>query len=131
MTDKEANVRTDIVDEQEFEAAVAEARKTEGKGLYSYTVQFKQPFSYEGKNYDSLSFDWTKLTGKDFLAIEEDMALHRKQLINAEFSNEFLLQMALRACRQEISKQAFCALPIATFNRICSRERSFLMAAQA
>ena len=79
MTDKEANVRTDIVDEQEFEAAVAEARKTEGKGLYSYTVQFKQPFSYEGKNYDSLSFDWTKLTGKDFLACVEDMALHRKQ----------------------------------------------------
>lgn len=120
-----------IVDEKEFDAAVAEARKIEGKGLYSYTVQFKQPFSYEGRIYDSLTFDWNKLTGADFLAIETDMEMHRKALISAEFSNEFLMQMALRACQQEISKQAFCALPIATFNRICSRARSFLMIAQA
>lgn len=130
MMDKTQNGQS-IVDEKEFEAAVAEARKIEGNSIYSYSLQFKQPFSYEGKTYDELSFDWNKLTGVDFLAIEADMETHHKALISAEFSTEFLLQMALRACRQEISKQAFCALPIATFNRICSRARYFLMAARA
>lgn len=118
-----------IVNEKEFEAAKAEAQKQAGQSLYSLNVAFKEPFCYEGKIYESLTFNWDKLTGNDFLAIEADMAAHHKSLISPEFSHEFLLQMALRACTEEVSKQALCALPIAVFNRICSRARSFLMVA--
>jgi len=63
--------------EKEFEAAKVEATQSE----YTYVHKFKQPFEYQGKIYKELIFDWDKLTGKDGLAIENELQILGKTVI--------------------------------------------------
>ena len=51
----------------EKELASVEAEVKQGTGSYTHT--FSKPFTYEGKTYERLTFDFDKLTGNDCLAI--------------------------------------------------------------
>ena len=61
---------SNFIDDKEYEAALQEAEAVAGEELYCQTVKFRQAREWEGQTYDSLTFDWGKLTGEDFLAIE-------------------------------------------------------------
>ncbi len=121
----------DFIDDKEYAAAMQEAEAAAGDELYCQTVKFKQPREWEGQTYNSLTFDWGKLTGEDFLAIEQQMLLRNKAVVSPEFSSLFLTLMAVKACREQLDEKFFRRLPIAVFNRIRNGARSFLLVAQA
>lgn len=93
----------------------------------AYAHVFATPWSYEGKEYDKIIFDWGKLTGADSIAIENEIQAMGKALITPEFSGEYLIRMAARASEPRIGIDILAAMPISDFNKIRSRARSFLL----
>ena len=82
------------VDADEFAVAEKEAVNSD----YTYTHKFRKPFEYQGKTYNELTFEWGKLTGKDGLAIENELQQLGKAVIVPTFSGEYLIRIAARAC---------------------------------
>ena len=113
-----------LVDDTELAAAEAEAKTADNVYVHDFG---DKPFTWEGKTYESLTFDFSGLTGEDSLAIENEMLSLGKALIVPEFSGEYLLRMAARACRENIGTDALKHLPMFHYNRIRSRARSFLL----
>jgi hypothetical protein len=111
-----------MVDNKEFSAAEQAARENDSS---TYTHKFGKPFEWEGNTYEELIFDFGKLTGKDALAIENELAAKGKSVIAPAFSGDYLMCMASRAAG--IGSDAFLAMSIADYNRIRSRARSFLL----
>ena len=116
------NINTNI-DEKELEFAKEEAK--DAKGVYVH--EFETPFTYEGKTYDKLTFDWNKLTGADSLAIETELQDLEKVVIVPEFSGDYLIRMAARACTEKIGSDLILAMRLADYNKIRGRARSFLL----
>ncbi len=110
-----------IIDEKEFAAAEEEAKHAEA----AYTHKFAKPFSWMGKTYEKLIFNFDTLTGNDFLAVEAVMNSRGKVLVTPAFSGDFLCLIAAKACG--LGDDALCALPIADFSKIRSMARSFLL----
>lgn len=111
------------VDADEFSVAEKHAEESE----YSYTHKFRAPFNYQGKTYEDLTFNWGKLTGKDGLAIENEMQQLGKAVIVPTFSGEYLVRMAARACDEHVGADAFESMPLSDYNKIRSAARSFLL----
>ncbi|NMA36991.1 MAG: phage tail assembly protein [Papillibacter sp.] len=120
---KEKNADSTYIDPKEF--AVAE-KEADNSG-YSYTHKFIKPFSYDGKTYTELSFYWDRLTGRDSLAIENEMQLLGKTVVVHALSSDYLIRMAARACSEKIGIDAFDIMSIRDFNKIRSAARSFLL----
>ena len=122
-------IKEPVVDEAEYEAAVQEAENSQD----TYVHTFSKPFTFEGESFDSLTFDFGKLTGSDSLAIEAELAAQGQVLITPEFSGDYLIRMAMRACTdrrkdgRKLGIDAFRALPMAAYVRIRGRARSFLL----
>jgi len=112
-----------IIDDEEFAAAQKAAEESD----YIYTHKFKKPFEYQGKTYNELTFDWGKLTGKDGLAIENELQQLGKPVIVPQFSGEYLVRLAARACTVPIGSDAFETMKLADYNKIRSAARSFLL----
>ena len=121
-------------------AAEAAAALEKAAGLESnigtYTHTFKTPFTYNGRTYDVLTFDWKSLTGNDSLAIENEMLTKGKTLVVPAYTGEYLTGMAARACTERnekgarvIGTDAIRALPLGDFQVICGRARTFLLRA--
>jgi hypothetical protein len=119
----DANKTTEKINAEEFAVAEKEAEKSG----YTYTHKFAKPFECEEKKYEELTFDWGGLTGTDSLAIEREMAQLGLPLVTPEFSGEYLVRMAARACTTKIGSDVLCRLPLKDFNRIRNRARSFLL----
>ncbi len=117
------------IDEEELAAAEMDAENS----LDVFTHRFARPFTFEGESFDRLSFDLGRLTAADSLAIEGEMSGLGLTLVAAEFSGEFLIRMAARACTtlrrdgRKLGADALRALPIRDFTRIRNRCRSFLL----
>lgn len=111
------------IDEAEFSAAEAEAAAS----AHTFTYTLPKPFTYEGKTYEELTFDWGKLTGNDSMAIEGEVNALGKAVITPEFSSEYLVRMAARACTVKIDIDVLLAMPLASFNKIRAAARSFLL----
>lgn len=122
MANNEKN--TTAVDENELETALEEARKS---NVTLFEIQFKKPVTYNGKEYSELSFDFEKLTGRDGLAIEEELQMMNRAVIVPALSGEYLVRMAARACTEKIGADIFDYMPIKDYNRIRSAARSFLI----
>ena len=121
----EKNKDNVIVDADEFEVAETKAKAKETS--LSYTHKFRKPYKYNGKTYDELTFDWEKLTGKDGLAIENEMQQIGKAVIVPTFSGEYLIRLASRACTEPVGADAFENMSISDYNKIRSAARSFLL----
>lgn len=123
----------DTIDEREYEAAVREAEN----GRDTYVHVFARPFTFEGESIDSLTFDFGTLTAADALTIESELAAQGRAVITPEFSGDFLMHMAMRACTyrradgRRLGIDAFRTLPLAAFIRIRGRARSFLLRAES
>lgn len=118
------------IDPAAFSAAEQEAAAVKDNiGVYTHT--FKTPFTCvvgtEQKTFDELTFDFTKLTAKDSLAIENELIAIGKPVIVAEMSGEYLLRMASRACTEKIGVDELASMPLAAYNKIRNRARSFLL----
>jgi len=142
--DNEKNIDIQSTDKETAEQIKAslrllkavEALEKEGFDFNSYTHHFPEPFTYEGKTHEKLTFNWTTLTGRDSLAIESEMAQNKKFLTNNNYySEDYLAGMAVRACTyrgpvgERIDANALMAMPIIDFLRICTRARYFLTSA--
>ena len=100
----------------------------------SYTHIFKTPFTYNGKTFDQMTFNWEGLTGNDSLAIEAELRTHGITLVIPAYTGEYLSGMAARACIERDEKGArtvgsdtIRAMPLADFQMICGRARTFLL----
>lgn len=120
MTEKDNVTR---IDENEFAVAKKESENTAGV----YVHEFSTPFSYEGKTYEKLTFDWNKLTGEDSLAIENELQSLGKAVIMPEFSGDYLVRMASRACTDNIGADVILAMSLGDYNAIRGKARSFLL----
>ena len=119
ITDDEAIVMS----EEEIE----EEREKMGRGVYEHV--FKKPFQWEGKTYGQLTFDFEKLTGRDTLAIERELAAKNIFTVVRSLNIEFQMRVAARACTEKIGTDALEAMPIRDFETIVNRVRGFFAAA--
>ena len=90
-----------------------------------FKYKLTEPFEYEDKKYDELTLDFGKLTGKDALAIEEEMEKQNIYVVAPETSRSYQIRMAARAGgfpHQISEKMAF-----RDFNRLANAARNFLM----
>lgn len=114
---------------------MAEDMKEEGINFDLYEHRFKKPFDYEGVAHEKLTFDWTRLTGRDSLDIEDEILRRKKKtLVNAAYSGDYLTGMAVRACTyrgedgRRLGLDAFETMPLPELQKICSWARFFLIA---
>lgn len=119
-----------VAAEQEAE----EARREPETG--SYTHEFKKPFQWKERTFDSLTFDWTTLTGRDHLEIENEIMMKGRTLVTPAFTGDFLAGMAARACTERDEKgkriidgQAVMEMPLPDFQVITRKARGFLLRA--
>lgn len=118
------------------DAAELEAEEATNKNDPSrYTHEFNKTFEWMGKSYDTLSFDFSALTGKDSLAIEREvLTVSGKTVIMPEYTPEYLVGMLARSCteRNEAGKKvigtdAFNSMPLGDFQRMTKAARRFLL----
>lgn len=77
----------------------------------TYTLVLKEIFSYEDKDYSEIVMDFGKLTGKDALAAEQEMASEGIVFLrNEAFDGGYQLITAARA--SGIAKDVLLALPL-------------------
>ena len=80
-----------VIDPKEFDAAqAAAATAAAAADPYTYTHKLQKPLDYEGKHYESLTFDWGKLTGNDSLAIEAELTALNQPVIIPSMSAGYL-----------------------------------------
>jgi hypothetical protein len=115
-----------VVDDKELELAQEDAKTAKG----TFTHQFKKPFSYNGNDYNTLTFDFEGLSGNDTLQIERDLARQGRTVIVPEFNGDYLAHMASRACVEEIGVDAFGLMSLRDFNAIRGAARRFLLNAE-
>lgn len=94
-----------------------------------YIHTFSKPWEYEGKTYTELTFDFGKLTGKDGLAVENEMQAMGKTFVTLEVTGEYLVRIAARACTENIGADIIAAMPLYDCSRIRNRTRNFLIGA--
>ena len=122
-------------DAAEAERVAEEAKQEQETGSYTHT--FKNPFPWNGKTYEKLTFDWTTLDGGDHLEIENEIVMKGRTLISPAFTGDFLAGMAARACterdekgKQVIDAQALKKMSMTDFQAITREARGFLLRAE-
>ena len=112
---------------RQVEAALQEANDD---GVSVFTHTFKRPFQWEGKTFEQLDFDFTKLSGKDSLAVQNELSSKGIVVAVPTLSGPYLVRIAARACLVPLGVDAFEAMPIADFNRIQAKTRNFLLTSE-
>ncbi len=104
----------------------------------TYTHIFHKPFSFEGKTFERMTFDWGSLTGKDSTAVNRELRGRNVFVVVDTYTIEYLTAMAARACtdrdemgRRVVSSQTLEALPVRDFRTICNKIRTFLLRAES
>ncbi len=113
------------IDKKELDTAGQMADQNEN--VYEYVHKLDKPFEYEGKTYESIHFNWGKLTGNDALAIENEITAMGSAVVIPSLSGEYLIRMASRASAEGIAVNVLTAMPIREYNKIRSAARSFLL----
>lgn len=133
--EKELDLQSVQEDAAEAERVAEEAKKKPEPGIYTHT--FKDPFEWKKRTFESLTFDWTALTGRDHLEIENEMLMKGRTLVSPAFSGDFLAGMAARACTERDEKgkrvidgQAIMEMPMGDFQTITRKARGFLLRAE-
>ncbi len=118
MNEKTTNNQVEITQIETYKE-----NKQAAEGAYVHT--FKKPFEFEGKKYETLTFYWNKLTGRDMIAIENEMQTMNEYALAPEISAGFLCRMAARA--GGIGSDALESMPIGDFSKIKNAARDFLI----
>jgi hypothetical protein len=91
----------------------------------TYVHKFKKPFEYEGKKYTTLNFYFDRLSGRDAIAAERELAASGMFTPTQEMSVTTLMYLAARAANIESS--IIEALPLNDFSAVINQTRFFLM----
>lgn len=133
--EKNLDLKTVAEDAAEAERVAEEARREPEAGSYTHT--FKKPFQWKDRAFESLTFDWTALKGRDHLEIEQELLMKGRTLVSPAFTGDFLAGMAARACTERDEKgkrvidgQAVMDMPIGDFQAITRKARGFLLRAE-
>ena len=125
MSDKGKNTQATELTAIDPDAIEAAEKETDSSGVYVHTLN--KPFTYEGKTYDELRFDFDSVNGYGCIAIEHELNSSGITAPVREFSADYQVRYAARACTQKIGSDVLMALPARDFNRICNKVRSFLL----
>jgi len=127
------NIKTAAEQAEEVEIQ-AQAEQDYG----TYTHIFRRPFSFEGRTFERMTFDWGSLTGKDSTAVNRELRGRNVFVVVDTYTIEYLTAMAARACtdrdemgRRVVSSQTLEALPVRDFRTISNKIRSFLLRAES
>jgi len=102
-----------------------------------YTHIFATPFEWMGDTFETMTFDFTLLTGRESAAAAADarrMGLIL-QLQARDYPQEYLASVAARCCTTKpslggkLGLDAFLAMSLQDFLRICYQVRLFLLRA--
>lgn len=113
--------------EEELEQAKAEAKNAENL----FTLKLKKPLTYNGSDYEELSFDFDGLTGRDSLDVERELSLRGIQVAVPAFSGEYIIRIAAKACTSPVGSDAFERMSLKDYNRLRSKVRNFLMGSES
>ncbi len=87
-----------------------------------------KPVYCNGKECKVLNFDFSALKGEDGFNIENEVETkYHKTVFNPAVSTEYLLLMAIRACKQKIDMDVIMGMSLVDFNRIKNNARFFLL----
>lgn len=96
-------------------------------GQDCFVLELSSAFTFEGKTYRELRFDFNTLTGADFISISNEMAAHSRVMVSPAFSPEFISIMCAKACEVKVGADLIQALPLKQFNRLWTEGRNFLL----
>ena len=138
MSQKNEFAFTDSVTDMAAQAEELEAAAKAQDDSMAYVHALKEPITYMGITYETLTFEWGALTGADYLAVENDLLRRGKTVVVPEFNSDFLCGMAVRACKERdpdgfrvLSTKVMSALPLRDFKKICQSARNFLLRAES
>lgn len=89
-----------------------------------YSHEFKIPFEYEGQKYKTITFNFKKLTGADFIAVENEMTNNGEYALDPTLSRSYLSKLASKA--SGIPSDVVEAMPARDFKKITDAVRNFL-----
>lgn len=110
----------------EIKTAAVQADDNDKKSAGIFTYKFANPFTYEGKTYEELTFDFGKLSGRDSKIIENELRAVGHVVLVASLDSEYLSRACARACTVKIGWDTLEAMPIRDYNAICKAARNFL-----
>lgn len=96
----------------------------------TYVHTFKEPFEWEGKTYDKLTFRFGKLRGRDVLTIMQELRMQGIMLAVRTFDLDYQIRYAVRCCDQKIGYDMLLALPVKDFDSICNATQRFLASSE-
>lgn len=92
------------------------------------TVKLQNEYEFEGKKYTEINMDFDRLTGVDFIDIEQEMNDMGEYALTPETSPNFCVRLAAKAAG--VNVEVIKHLPIKDFNRVKNAARNFLTAAE-
>lgn len=133
--EKALDMKTVEENAAEAEKAAEEAKRETEVGSYTHT--FRKPFHWKDHVFETLTFDWTTMKGKDHLAIEQEVLMRGQTLVSPAFTGTFLAGMAARSCTERdekgkhvIDTQAIMEMDMVDFQAITRKARGFLLRAE-
>lgn len=117
--------------EEEFDKK-AELEETEqAESIDTYTHVFNRPFMYDGREIKQLAFDFTKLSGKDVIAISRELAsIGRVSVLPKSINDDYLMRFAARSCTEKVGIDVFELMDAKACIRILARVQSFFLATE-
>lgn len=122
------------LEETAQQAAKEEEAAKAARRLTVYTHKFEEPFSWNGKQFEELTFNFAGLIGQDCMAAEQEVNARGITLVTDAFCLPYLCAIAARACTERdsrgfavIDSEALGAMPLAEFRLITGRARAFLL----
>ena len=119
--------KQDHIDQEELDYSTQQA---EENGTSVFTVQLRKPLNYNGKTYESLSFDFDALTGADALDVEQELAMKRIRYTSKSFNDQYAIHITVRACKEPIGVDAFKLLGYHDYVKITTKARNFILSAE-
>lgn len=93
-----------------------------------YIHKFKTPFTCEGKTYETLTFDYNKLTGRDMMNISNEMTMNNEVMMAMEISLGFQTRMASKA--SGVGLDIIEKMPMKDVAEFVSKARLFLLSTE-
>lgn len=93
-------------------------------------VTLRHHIDYNGKSYEKLEFDFSKLRGKDSLDVENELQALGKTVLIPAFSGEYLIRIAAKACAEPVGADIFEEMNLHDYNTVKNAARSFLLSSE-
>ena len=89
-----------------------------------FTLKLNKEYTWEGKTYTEIAFDFEKLTGQDMIDIEKEMNDAGEFALTAETSPNMCARIAAKAANLPLD--VVTHLPLMAFNQVKNAARNFL-----